>query len=665
MGCSTWGRCMGRVRNLLNQIFRAKYINLGGGIRVPRSAVTSNLDHSLSAVWAAVTLLAGHMSSIPLGLFERLPDGSRRRVANSPIDQALRYEASPNVAACQMREALVANIELHDIGYVSAIAVDGQLRLRTFDSNHVQPDAGEREYHVTVPGKPRVDVPAEYMIEFPALTFDMKNPVKAKSLRRRSMNLAVSYEERAQAYNQNSSSPSGVVTWGAGYGKLEEPARQRLEKKFEDLYQDISKAGGVAFMPEGSSFSTVSFNPEQLQMLAARQFSVQEVARWWGVPPNKIGDLSHATFSNIEHLAIEYVQDSLLRRAVKIEQILTLALIPRELRDRFFIEHNLDGLLRGDFKTRMDGYAVAKNWGLRSTNDIAKLENWNPVSKEDGGETYYMPLNMMPTRQLEAVFAGERGIVGIRARAAEITDRKVRALTTARRQITEQFRPVFGTTSQTLVDQETEDIRAAAAELLAENKIEEFRSFVTEYYVAFADEIRNGFAGLLTAMESEISPLALEEIGSEESFDLSEFLATYAQTLGRRWAGSSRGQLHEVVNEAVEASEDPQKAVEARLDEWEEKKAGKVEQREPPRVESAVSKAVWARAGVRRIRWVTFGDSCDYCVALDGAIIAIEASFVGAGVPFQPAGAEPFVSTSNIGHPPLHDGCNCGIAADL
>jgi HK97 family phage portal protein len=663
------------VPPIITNLFRAKYVKLPGGVQIPANMSTENLEQSLSSVWAVLQLLCGHLASIPLNLFERLPNGGRRIVQNHPVNQALRWESSPGVPAYMMREALHANIELHGVGYLMPTLGNQRLHLRTFDTNHVQPKRELGVYHIEPPGmaEKAFDVPWRNMIVFPALTFDAKNPVPIRQWRKRSINLAISYERRATSFNQNAVSPSGVAVWGEKYTKLQKEERERLEKKWEEIYQGLENAGGVAFMPPGSEFKPISFHPEQLQMLTSRQYGVQEVARWFGVPPHKVADLSRATFNNIEHLAIEYVQDSLLRRVAKTEAVLTVALIAPEQRGELFIEHNLDGLLRGDFKTRMDGYALAKNAGLLTTNDIHKLENWNPVPEEEGGDTYYMPLNMIPTRELEGMFAGGAGGSGGQGPAIEesvdrasIGYRYARLQATARRTITNRYRSVFGETAGKIVEAETAAVREQMEELLADNKIEEFKSTVAEYYEGLKPDVQKAFLGVLTSYEGEIKPVALEEINSKADVDLSKFIDAYTLTMALRWTGSHRGQILKIVNDSVEASEDPKTNVEQRLGEWEEKEAGKVKRNEPVRAEGAVSVAAWRGAGVQKLRWVTIGDSCPYCQAMDGRVIGISQSFITAGSEFQPEGAETaLVPSANIGHPGLHDGCDCSVAAGL
>jgi HK97 family phage portal protein len=382
------------ARAILN--VRAEYIKLPGGVEVPRQQ-SGNYDQlALSPVWSAVNLLAGHLSLVPLNLYRRLPNGGRERATDHPLYNALHSEPAPGMTSYQMRETLNANIELHGVGYLMAGYSNGRYTLYPFNSLHVKPDLEKQEYRVRTADGKEATVPAENMIVFPAISLDGTNPLHVKQLRQRSMALSASYENRATAFNANGALPSGVVTWGPSYDKQDPETKKRLEAKWDELYTSVRNAGKSVFLPDGSTFREIQFNPEQMQMLNSRQFSVQEIARWFRVPPHKIGDLSRATFSNIEHQAIEYIQDSLLPRATKIETRLEISLLTEDERETLFIRHNLDGLQRGDFKTRNEAYKIGKGNGWLTTNEIRRLEDMDPVPAEDGGDTYYMPLNMTP-----------------------------------------------------------------------------------------------------------------------------------------------------------------------------------------------------------------------------------------------------------------------------
>jgi hypothetical protein len=147
-------------------------------------------------------------------------------------------------------------------------------------------------------------------------------------------------------------------------------------------------SGRTAILEEGVQFTTIGLSNEDAQYLQTRQFQIVEIARWYGIPPHMLASMEAATFSNIEHQGIEFVTYSLRPWLVRWEQEIKRKLFDT---DTFFSEFLVDGLLRGDTKTRYDGYKVARETGWLSVNEIRSLENLNPV---DGGDQYIQPLNM-------------------------------------------------------------------------------------------------------------------------------------------------------------------------------------------------------------------------------------------------------------------------------
>lgn len=657
---------------------RAEHIKLPGwNGKVKREGHNKNTALTLSAVWAAVGLIAGHMASVPLNLYRRLPGGGKEKATDNPLWRTLHDEPYPGISSYEFREALYGNIELYGVGFVQVTYNRERINLLPFNSMHVNPDKDKKVYHI-INSNGTYDVPAASMIVFPSFTLDGSNPLNVVSHRKRSISLAISYEERAEAYNINGAMPSGVVTWGAGYSKLSKEAQDRLEKKWEEIYQGVSASGGTAFMPEGSEFKPVSFDPEALQMLGSREFSIQEVARWFGVKPHKLADLSRATFSNIEHLSIEHVQDTILPRARKSESILTIALIPEGKRAEYFIEYNLDGLQRGDFASRMQAYAVGKQWGWLSTNEIRALENMNPVPDDQGGDEYLVPLNMIPASSLSETNISvnnpnadrnDHDHKNVKIRGA-VFDRtkylRYRAAATVRRQITSAYKPAFERSENGILKQEIGPVREAADKYLPKN-LPGFLQFLDGFYnnEEFGKTVKAGVEGVISDYAGQISNAAVEEIGAELDQDqLSSTVTSYIENLVIRHLSSSKNQLRQI---ARDGSSDEERNsfddVNQRLDEWSEKRAGKFRDNEPIRAEGAFSKAAWSLVGVQKIVWVTFGKSCPYCTQLDGKIIEMTGYFLGKGESVDVDGKESIITSGKIGHPQLHQGCDCGIAA--
>ena len=134
----------------------------------------------------------------------------------------------------------------------------------------------------------------------------------------------------------------------------------------------------------------------EAQFLETRKFQVSEICRIYRVPPHMIGDLDRATFSNIENQSISFAVHTIRPWLVRIEQAMNRALFPEKEKGIFYVQFNLDGLMRGDYKSRMEGYAIGRQNGWLNANDIRALENMNPIPDEQGGNVYLVNGNMIP-----------------------------------------------------------------------------------------------------------------------------------------------------------------------------------------------------------------------------------------------------------------------------
>jgi len=137
-----------------------------------------------------------------------------------------------------------------------------------------------------------------------------------------------------------------------------------------------------------AQYPPIAIPNNEAQFLETRKFQIEEIARMYRVPLHMIGDLDHATFSNVEHLSLDFVKYSLDPWIVRWEQSLQKALLSDSEKGQYFVKFNVDGLLRGDYASRMQGYATARQNGWMSANDIRELEDMNMISEEEGGNLY-------------------------------------------------------------------------------------------------------------------------------------------------------------------------------------------------------------------------------------------------------------------------------------
>ena len=165
---------------------------------------------------------------------------------------------------------------------------------------------------------------------------------------------------------------------------------EKIRENWSDVYGGANNAHKVAVLEEGMSYKAISLPPEDSQFLSTRQFGVNEICRIFRVPPHLVQDMEHATFSNIEHQSIDFVVHTLTPWLVRFEQAIIKDLLLPDEQDDYFPKFNVDGLLRGDYQSRMQGYATGISNGFLSPNDIHRLENMDLIPAEKGGDDYYL-----------------------------------------------------------------------------------------------------------------------------------------------------------------------------------------------------------------------------------------------------------------------------------
>ena len=231
----------------------------------------------------------------------------------------------------------------------------------------------------------------EDVLHIPGLGFDGVMGYSPIAVERNAIGLGIAAEEFGSKFFSNGATPSGILTHP---NTVKNP--KALRESWMDAYGGSSNANRVAILEEGMTFTRISLPNNEAQFLETRRFQVEEICRIYRVPPHMIGDLERATFSNIENQSISFAVHTIRPWLVRIEQIINKALFPEKEKGHFFARFNLDGLMRGDYKSRMEGYAIARQNGWMSANDIRELENLNPLSDKDGGNVYLCNGNMIP-----------------------------------------------------------------------------------------------------------------------------------------------------------------------------------------------------------------------------------------------------------------------------
>ena len=374
--------------------------DLGGGVSFPMGgtlsgqAVNERTAMTVTAVYACVRILAEAIAGLPIHMYKYQPGGGRERVTDHPLFPLLHDAPNSEMTSFVFRETLMAHLLLHGNAYAQIIR-DGHgrvLELYPLLPNRMRVDrdaAGRIFYEYRKGDGAAVPLRREDVLHIPGLGFDGLVGYSPIAMAKNAVGLALATEEFGSTFFGNGANPGGVLE---SPGVISDP--ERLKESWHSQFSG-ARAHSIAVLEEGLKYHSIGIPPDQAQFLETRKFQITEIARIFRVPPHMLADLERATFSNIEHQSLEFVKFTLGPWVARWEQALMQALLlPGEKRE-YFIRFNLDGLLRGDYKSRMDGYATGIQNGFLSPDDVRGLEELNPIPG-GAGSRYYFNGNMIP-----------------------------------------------------------------------------------------------------------------------------------------------------------------------------------------------------------------------------------------------------------------------------
>lgn len=373
---------------------------LGLGTTKTNIVVNEQTAMSVSAVFSCVRIISETVASLPLITYERTPDG-KRRATKHPIFSVLHDYGNDEMTAFNVREIMQQHLCTHGTAYAEK-ELDGAGRLKglwplppTNVTTVRNPDTNELAYQVVLPNGQQVLFPRDRIFKIVGFGGDGIKGASILSMAREAIGLAIATEQYGASFFGSGARPGGVLEHP---GALTEEAAQRLRSSWNEMHSGLDKSHRIAILEEGMSYRQIGLPPEDSQFLQTRKFQIEEICRIFRVPPHLVGSLDRATFSNIEHQGIDFVVHTIRPWLVRWEQAILSQLLTAEERKRYFAEHNVDGLLRGDVKSRYEAYAIGRQNGWLSADDIRELENQNPLP--DGqGKKYLVPLNMVDAAQ--------------------------------------------------------------------------------------------------------------------------------------------------------------------------------------------------------------------------------------------------------------------------
>ena len=355
----------------------------------------------MTAVYSCVRILSEAVAGLPLHFYRYTDNGGKEKAADHPLYFLLHDEPNPEMTSFVFRETLMTHLLLWGNAYAQIIRngkgeVLGLYPLMPDRMNVERDSKGQLyyEYTVSMDDAPTVKgstvvLPPSEVLHIPGLGFDGLVGYSPIAMAKNAIGMAIACEEYGAKFFANGAQPSGVLEHP---GTLKDPSRVR--ESWQSTFGGSHNANKVAVLEEGMKYTPISISPEQAQFLETRKFQINEIARIFRVPPHMVGDLEKSSFSNIEQQSLEFVKYTLDPWVSRWEQSMARSLLTPEEKKQYFVKFNVDGLLRGDYQSRMNGYAVGRQNGWMSANDIRELENLDRIPEELGGDLYLINGNM-------------------------------------------------------------------------------------------------------------------------------------------------------------------------------------------------------------------------------------------------------------------------------
>ena len=371
--------------------------------------VTERSAMQMTAVYSCVRILAEAIAGLPLHVYRYNSDGGKAMAHDHPLYHLLHDEPNPEMSSFVFRETLMTHLLLWGNAYAQIIrnGKNEVVALYPLMPNKMSVDRDEngRLYYTYYRGSDEAIKDKEFavtlqpsdVLHIPGLGFDGLVGYSPIAMAKNAIGMAIACEEYGAKFFANGAAPGGVLEHP---GTIKDP--QRVRESWQSTFGGSGNANKIAVLEEGMKYTPIGISPEQAQFLETRKFQINEIARIFRVPPHMVGDLEKSSFSNIEQQSLEFVKYTLDPWVIRWEHSIQRSLLSQDEKAVYFVKFNLEGLLRGDYQSRMNGYAIGRQNGWMSANDIRELENLDRIPAEDGGDLYLINGNMLPLKNAGA-----------------------------------------------------------------------------------------------------------------------------------------------------------------------------------------------------------------------------------------------------------------------
>ncbi|MFZ3132663.1 MAG: phage portal protein [Desulfosporosinus sp.] len=360
-----------------------------------------------TAVFACIRVLSETLASTPIMLYRKKNDGDREVRNDLAVYDILHNQPNEEMSPFSFKEMCMVALNTGGNAVCQKLRQgDNLIGLYPYEWPKVNigrdPTTKKLIYKVR-DGATELVLQRENVFHIPGISFDGIVGLSPIEYATSAIQLGLSYEQFGVNFYKNGANSSGAFSFP---GELGEESFQRLKKDLKDNYAGLKNTGTPMLLEGGGKFEQFAMKPADAQLIENKRFQIEDVARIYRVPMHLIQELSRSTNNNIEKQSLEFIIYTMLPWFKRWEEAINMQLlVPRERREGYYLEFNVNSLLRGDIKSRYEAYAMGIQWGILCINDCLKLENMNSV---EGGDRRIQPLNMININKADDYYTKEQ-----------------------------------------------------------------------------------------------------------------------------------------------------------------------------------------------------------------------------------------------------------------
>ena len=649
----------------------------GGSDTWAGNQVDENSAMEYVSFWVCLKIIRETIASLPIVLY-KYTDNGKDRAKDHPGYRLMHLKPNPEQTAFDFIEMVINHYLLYGNTYAEIMrdnsgAIKQLWPLMPWNMEVIRYD-GKKYFRYLKPDQTYTTFLSDEILHLSNFTLTGLTGERPMDFISQSVGTGLAVEEFGARFFKNDATPGGIIEMPGNLGRNAENI-ERFKKSWHEEHGTMANKHRVRILEDGAKFHEISVSPDKAQFLETRKFQRNMVLSFHRLPPHLAGDLEHATYTNIEQQSLEFVQYTMLPHFVRFEQKLTTCLLREDEQEKYFYEIMIDALTRADIKTRYEAYRVGRECGWLSINDVLRKENMNTI---DGGDVHHVPLNWVelgakkpePATDMDKNQDKEQDknqdknqdeeTNALIARMKE--ERTLRSAVT-RRNITNSYVRIHTDIIGRIQKREVADIKKNFRKWYLERSKEDFDKWYREYYNNLSEYIQTRVSPVYNALNDQIWGEIEQELHKLNRKDEQEkYVQGYIERYIKEYIRGHKKNIGLAVSEIAKNQVDPESRMTELYESWDKNLANDSHD-EAVNASNVFARAIYLLAGVQFLRWVNTGSKpCPYCQELDNKVVGIQDFFIGAGATMRGTDGDLQIS-ENIGHAPLHTGCECQVMA--